>query len=160
VRLTPIGRVRGRHEEQEGAPIQPVYGDEGDAATVEIDPPYRAGLRDLEGFERIWLVAWLGDAKDFRPLVVPYRDTVERGLFSTRSPARPNPIGLSCVELRSVDIEAGLLEVGPTDLLDGTAVLDVKPYISGIDAFPDSRAGWFEASSSPRDRADDRFEGA
>ncbi|MHC4471085.1 MAG: tRNA (N6-threonylcarbamoyladenosine(37)-N6)-methyltransferase TrmO [Planctomycetota bacterium] len=160
MKSSPIGWIRSPRKTQEGAPVQPRYGDESDAAEIVIESAFRESLRDLEGFERIWVLTWLDRAKDYRPLVVPYRDTVERGLFATRSPSRPNPIGLSCVELLSVDREAGLVSVGATDLLDGTPVLDVKPYIPEIDAFPDARAGWFGDSTSNRGRADDRFEDA
>jgi tRNA-Thr(GGU) m(6)t(6)A37 methyltransferase TsaA len=155
--LRPIGRVRSSHVEQAGTPIQPAYGEGGETTIVEIDEPYRTALQDLDGFDRVWLITLLDRSKPFRTRVVPYRDTVERGLFATRAPGRPNPIGLSCMELRDVDIEAGVLTLGPGDLLDGTPVLDVKPYLPEVDAFPDARAGWFGASREARDKADDRF---
>jgi tRNA-Thr(GGU) m(6)t(6)A37 methyltransferase TsaA len=156
MKLTPIGRVRSPYESQAGTPIQPAVGR--GRARVEIDPPFREALRDLEGFDRIWLLTWLDRAREFRPLVVPYRDTVERGLFSTRAPARPNPIGLSLVTVESVDPRSGTVEIGPVDLLDGTPVLDIKPYVPRFDAFPDAAAGWHDESRTRRDRADDRFE--
>jgi tRNA (Thr-GGU) A37 N-methylase len=90
--------------------------------------------------------------------VVPYRDVVPRGLFATRAPSRPNPIGLSCLRLLSVDSGTGILILESGDLLDGTPVLDLKPYLPGVDAFPDARSGWFGASRSPREQADGRFE--
>jgi tRNA-Thr(GGU) m(6)t(6)A37 methyltransferase TsaA len=155
VKLEIIGRLRSAHERQEGTPIQPVYGEE--EAAVEIGPRWREALRDLEGFDRVWLLTHLDRAGEYRLRVVPYRDEVERGLFSTRAPARPSPIGLSCVRLLSVDQEAGILRIGPVDLLDGTPVLDVKPYLPEFDSFPDARAGWFDASGVDRDRADGRF---
>jgi tRNA-Thr(GGU) m(6)t(6)A37 methyltransferase TsaA len=156
LKLTIVGRVRSAYAEQRGTPIQPRYGDEG--AVVEIDEPYRAALADLSGFGRIWLLCWLDRAGDWRPRVVPYRDRVERGLFATRAPTRPNPIGLSAVEVRSVDVRAGVIAIGPVDLLDGTPVLDVKPYVPEFDAFPDAAAGWLEDSGTRREKADGRFE--
>jgi tRNA-Thr(GGU) m(6)t(6)A37 methyltransferase TsaA len=156
VRLTVIGRIRSGYGEQRGTPIQPRFGEAG--ARVEIEAPWRAALADLAGFARIWLVTWLDRAGPARPTVVPYRDTVERGLFATRAPTRPNPIGLSCVTVRSVDVSAGVIETGPVDLLDGTPVLDVKPYVPEFDAFPDAAAGWLDGPGSGRDRADGRFE--
>jgi len=156
VKLSPIGRVRSRFQNQAGTPIQPSVGE--GAGRVEIDPPYREALADLDGFDRIWLLTWLDRAGEFRPRVVPYRDDVERGLFSCRAPARPNPIGLSCVLLTRVDVESGTIETGPLDLLDGTPVLDLKPYVPRFDAFPDARAGWHDDAAGGRDVADDRFE--
>jgi tRNA-Thr(GGU) m(6)t(6)A37 methyltransferase TsaA len=155
--LTPIGTVRSSYREQAGTPIQPAYGEV--EAEIRIEEPFRAALADLEGFERIWVITWLDRAGSWRPRVVPYRDTVERGLFSTRAPSRPNPVGLSCVRLLSTDPDAGVVRVAAVDLLDGTPVLDLKPYLPAVDAFPDSRAGWFEASRERRREADGRFEG-
>ena len=155
--IQPIGRVRSAHTEQAGTPIQPAFGDDGETTTVEIDPPYRDGLVDLDGFGRVWILAWLDRAPAFRARVVPYRDTVERGLFATRAPCRPNPIGLSCVALRAVDVGRGLLTLGPSDLLDGTPVIDVKPYVPAADAFPDAARGWFGGRDEGTQRADDRF---
>lgn len=149
--------MRSGYTKQSGTPIQPALGDDADTTRVEIDPPYREALLDLAGFGRVWILAWLDRAPDFRSRVVPYRDTVERGLFATRAPCRPNPIGLSCVELRGVDLEHGVLALGSCDLLDGTPVIDVKPYVPAVDAFPDSVAGWWAGSEGGRRRADDRF---
>ena len=157
--LAPIGRIRSSHTGQAGTPIQPAFGDAGETTTVEIDPPFREALADLQGFGRVWILTWLDRAPDFRSRVVPYRDTVERGLFATRAPCRPNPIGLSCVELRDVDVERGVLTLGPSDLLDRTPVIDVKPYVPAADAFPDAAPGWFGDGEEGRQRADDRFAG-
>ena len=154
VTLNPIGVIHSPFREQAGTPIQPTKA-EGAHGTVELLPEYEAGLEDLAGFERIWLVYHLDRARPWRPRVVPYRDTVERGLFATRSPARPCPIGLSAVEL--VSVAGARLEVRGIDVLDGTPLLDLKPYVPDCDAYPDSRAGWWAESDSDRARADDRF---
>ncbi len=140
---------------QKGTPIQPHTG-QPDPAEIHIDPPWREGLSDLEGFDRIWLLVWLDRAKPCRLKVVPYRDNVPRGVFSTRAPSRPNPIGLSCVRLLAVEAEEGVLRVEAVDLLDGTPVLDIKPYVPEFDAFPGAAAGW-HSRGLRRDRADDRF---
>lgn len=87
--------------------------------------------------------------------VVPFRDDVRRGLFATRAPCRPNPIGLSCVRL--VDIKNNLLTISGVDILDGTPLLDIKPYVPQFDAFTPSRAGWLDGGCQERTRADRRF---
>ena len=86
---------------------------------------------------------------------MPFRDDVQRGLFATRAPCRPNPVGLSCV--RVLSIRENLLTVGGVDILDGTPLLDIKPYVPEFDAFGQSRAGWLEGGGNGQTRADDRF---
>jgi len=153
-RLTPIGSIRSPFQEPAGTPIQPAFAGEAEGI-VEVLPEYAEGLRDLDGFERIWLIYWLDRAPPPRLLVMPFRDDVHRGLFATRAPCRPNPIGLSCVRL--LGIERNLLTVGGVDILDGTPVLDIKPYVPQFDAFPQSRAGWLEKGGNNRTLADHRF---
>lgn len=107
------------------------------------EPGYELALQDLAGFERIWLVWWFHRNSTWRPRVMPPRGpAIRRGTFATRSPHRPNPIGLTCVRL--LGIEGRVLTVGPLDLMDGTPILDIKPYLPKVDAFPDSRAGWVD----------------
>jgi len=107
-------------------------------------PGIREALRDLDGMERIWLIWWFHRAESWRPLVLPPRGPSQRrGVFSTRSPHRPNPIGMTPARL--LGIEGLRLLLGPCDLLEGTPVLDIKPYVPAYDAFPESRAGWIEA---------------
>ena len=154
--LTPIGIIRSPYREIAGTPIQPVFAADAEGE-VEVFEAYAEGLRDLDGFERIWLVYAFHRAGPARLRLVPFRDTVERGVFATRAPCRPNAIGLSCVRLLSV---AGrVLRVAGVDVLDGTPLLDIKPYAPAFDAFPDSRAGWLDAGRAERTRADDRFAG-
>ncbi len=126
----------------------------GDA--VRIEPRFQAGLRDIEGFERIWLVYWLHQAPAPSLLVTPFLDSQERGIFATRAPARPSGIGLSAVRL--LRVEGNLLHVADVDMVSGTPLLDIKPYVPEFDCHPDSRAGWFDQSDSGRCLADDRFE--
>lgn len=101
---------------------------------------FEQGLEDLVGFERIWVVFWMHRALNWKPKVLPPRGGVKRGVFATRSPHRPNPLGLSCVELKGINGRE--LWIGRSDLLDGTPILDIKPYLSYADAFPESRQGW------------------
>ena len=116
---------------------------------------FEPALDDLEGFERIWLLYWFDRAGAFTPRIVPYRDTREHGLFATRAPCRPNPIGLSVVRLLGRDRTT--LRVSGIDVLDGTPLLDIKPYIPTFDAHPSSKSGWFDESLEDRQTADGRF---
>jgi tRNA (adenine37-N6)-methyltransferase len=152
--LTVIGTIHTPYRTAEGTPIQPRFG-EGIEARVTVIDEYVAALQDIEGFERLWLLYWLDRAGPFAPLVVPYRDDRPHGLFATRSPSRPNPIGLSVVRLLGRDENA--LRVADIDVLDGTPLLDIKPYVPKVDAHPDSRAGWFDANRVDRTIADGRF---
>ena len=97
-------------------------------------------LADLAGFSHIWAVFWFNYSRGWNHRVVPPRDRVPRGLFATRAPHRPSPVGISVLEL--VRIERRVLHVGAHDLLDGTPVLDIKPYVPYCDALPGARAGW------------------
>lgn len=152
--LHPIGIIRTPFKEAVGTPIQPVYG-EGVEGEVLLDESLERALADIDGFERLWLLYWMDRAGPFQPGVVPYRDTCERGLFATRAPCRPNPIGMSVVRLLSR--EGSRLRVADLDILDGTPLLDVKPYVPIFDARAGSRAGWFDGSAEDRQNADDRF---
>jgi tRNA-Thr(GGU) m(6)t(6)A37 methyltransferase TsaA len=129
----------------------------GDAAGfVEVLDEYLPGLRDLDGFERIWLVYWFHRAAGSDNLIVtPYLDTTPRGVFSTRAPSRPNPIGLSCVKL--LGIEYNIIRVQGVDVLDGTPVLDIKPYVPRFDCF-EGKAGWVDSATNDQTVADSRFE--
>jgi tRNA (adenine37-N6)-methyltransferase len=153
--LIEIGIIHSSYKEATGMPIQPVFA-EGTESSVEVCPQYAEGLCDLEGFERLWLIYWLHKASSARLRVVPFRDTTERGIFATRAPCRPNAIGLSCVRLLSVS--RNVLTIAGVDILDGTPLLDIKPYVPKFDAFTNSRAGWCDqAPPSARTHADDRF---
>jgi tRNA-Thr(GGU) m(6)t(6)A37 methyltransferase TsaA len=152
--FTPIGVIHTPFREAAGTPIQPVCAG-GARGSVEVYSSYTDGLRDLDGFERIWLIYRFDRAGATRLRVVPFRDTAERGVFATRAPCRPNGIGMSCVRLLSVD--GSVLTVDGVDMLDGTPLLDIKPYVPEFDAFPDSLAGWVGASASTQTHADNRF---
>ena len=145
----PIAWVRSPYARRIDAPHQAtvVAGTEtGDAAEARIefaaDFPV-AAFRDLAGFERIWLLFVFHRSEGWKPEVRPPRGGGKRSVLATRSPHRPNAIGLSAVELIGVDERA--LRVRGMDLLDGTPILDIKPYVPYADAFPDARAGWIDA---------------
>jgi tRNA-Thr(GGU) m(6)t(6)A37 methyltransferase TsaA len=137
----PIGYVRAEHTVAEKTPIQPVYA-MGCRGRVELRAAYARGLRDLEGFSHIYLIYHFHRAKPLELLVTPYLQDVKRGVFATRAPCRPNPIGISIVRLRG--IEGSVLLVDDLDVLDGTPVLDIKPYVSRFDRTEGTRDGWHE----------------
>ena len=143
--LTPIGIVRTPYNEKYHAPRQPTAGNETVIGTIELfaHKNYEQCLDDLDGFEYIWILFWFHKNTDWRPKVLPPRGgRTKRGLFATRSPHRPNPIGLSLCKL--VDVKGRFLRIENPDLLDGTPILDIKPYIPYAEAFPDAEIGWLE----------------
>lgn len=154
VSLRVIGRIRTPYVQAKGTPIQAAYAD-GAEGRVVVDERYAAALDDLGGFERLWLIYHFDRSAPFKPRVVPYRDTVEHGLFATRSPCRPNAIGLSVVRL--LERDGCTLRVADVDMLDETPLLDIKPYVPDFDAYPSSKAGWFETHGQDRRVADGRF---
>jgi tRNA-Thr(GGU) m(6)t(6)A37 methyltransferase TsaA len=143
--LKPIGFVRSGKGEKFEARHQPLESEPEVHRLEWTDPAaMREAVRDLDGFSRIWLVWWFHRNRTWRPLVLPPRGTAQRrGVLATRSPHRPNPLGLTAVRL--LGVEPGRLLLGAIDLVDGTPVFDVKPYIPKYDAFPDERSGWMEA---------------
>jgi tRNA-Thr(GGU) m(6)t(6)A37 methyltransferase TsaA len=153
-RVHSIGVIHSEFKEAVGTPIQPTYAEQA-AGQVVIAERYADALEDIEGFERLWLIYWMDRAGGFQARVTPYRDTRAHGLFATRAPCRPNPIGLSAVRL--VRREGCILQVAEVDILDGTPLLDIKPYVPEFDAQPRSRAGWLEDSGEGRRLADARF---
>ena len=154
IRFSPIGVIRSPHVSVAGTPIQPAFAEQVEG-TVVLDEDLEPALADIDGFERIWLVYWLDRAAPFRPRVVPFRDVRERGLFATRAPCRPNAVGLSVVRL--LGRKRNVLRVRGLDILDGTPLLDIKPYVPQFDAHPGSAAGWFDERAEDRHVADDRF---
>lgn len=138
--LHPVGFARTPHAEKADAPRQPAAA-RGVRGTIEILPAYRDGLRDLEGFDTIFVVFGFDRAPPSRSLTVqPPRSPKKRGVFATRSPHRPNPIGISVLRLASID--GTTLHVLDVDLLDETPIYDIKPYLAYTDALPDASAGW------------------
>ncbi|MGE5314698.1 MAG: tRNA (N6-threonylcarbamoyladenosine(37)-N6)-methyltransferase TrmO [Acidobacteriota bacterium] len=153
VTLEPIGVIRTPYREKYDAPRQPgaerPEGAKPAKGVIKLQRGhnFEQALDDLSGFERIWVISWFDRNPDWKPKVLPPRGgRTKRGVFATRSPHRPNPIGISVCRLLSVK---GLsVTVADPDLLDKTPILDLKPYIPYADAFPDSRIGWLEASAA------------
>ncbi len=155
IRLTPIGVIHTPFRAAAGTPIQPRRA-KGVKGTVEVFERFLEGLKDLQGFERVWLLYWFHRASQAQLRVVPYLDDRERGLFATRAPCRPNPIGISAVRL--LGVEGNLLSVADVDILDGTPLLDIKPYAPEFDCFKVTRCGWLGKAARRRHVADSRFE--
>ena len=153
--LIPIGVVHSAFKQATGTPIQPCRA--GDSpGYVTLLPEFVAGLEDLADFDRIWLIYWFHRAAVAKMSVVPYRDTVEHGLFATRAPARPNALGISCVRL--LNIEGCILRLAEVDILDGTPLLDIKPYVPQYDNYPVQHCGWLDTVPDKPVVADARFE--
>ncbi len=149
ITFRPIGWVHSPYARRFGTPQQASAIDSDAEAVLRLDPELipELALRDLVGIERIWVLSLLDRSGTWGPLVRPPRGArSKRSLFATRSPDRPNPIGLSAVRL--VRVEKTDLHVRGVDLLDGTPILDIKPYVPYADAFPTSRAGWIDDLSS------------
>lgn len=138
----PIGIIHTEHQIAKQTPIQPVFA-QACQGWIEMRPEYLDGLKDLQGFSHLHLIYHLHGAGAPRMRVTPFMDTEERGLFATRHPCRPNPIGLSLVELLAV--EGIILRLKDVDILDGTPLLDIKPYVPRFDQRLDARGGWTEA---------------
>ncbi len=153
--LRAIGLIRTPFLHSDGTPIQSAVSG-GAEGSAELFPEFAAGLRDLEGFERLWLIYLLDRAVSAQLVTTPYLDRQQHGIFATRAPARPNPIGLSAVRLLGVDHNR--LLVADVDMLDHTPLLDIKPYVPAFDVFPVSRVGWYSGKPIDGARADGRFE--
>jgi tRNA-Thr(GGU) m(6)t(6)A37 methyltransferase TsaA len=143
IALSVIGHARTPWRRREDAPHQPSAAADA-VGTIEIAEPYRAALADLGTFTRVWLLFAFDRSRGWAATVKPPRGGPRRGVLATRAPNRPSPIGLTCVALTGVDAAAGVLSVTGIDLLDGTPILDVKPYLPFVDAFPDAGHGWLE----------------
>lgn len=152
--MQPIGFVRSPFQSLQGMPIQTVAAAHAEG-WLDVLPAFQPGLRDIDGFEYLILLTRLHQAAE-QLEVVPFMDTVRRGVFATRAPARPNRIGLSIVKLLRVC--GGQLHFQGNDMLDGTPVLDIKPYVPALDVRQTERIGWFEQGLQrlPTARSDER----
>lgn len=150
----PIGYVRTPFSAAAGMPIQSVRSNDADG-TVELFPEFADGLRDLEGFDRVWLIYFFHRAAAPKMMVRPFLDTTERGVFATRAPVRPNAIGVSVVRL--LGIVGACLQIAEVDMIDGTPLLDIKPYVPEFDSFSPERIGWYRTALASNAIADDRF---
>ncbi len=155
--INPIGIIHSPYKSIEDMPIQPKGASEV-AGQVIVDEKYLDGLQDLDGFSHIYLLYSFHEAIRTEMSVVPFMDKQTRGVFATRSPLRPNHIGISIVNLTRV--EDNKVFVKGIDILDGTPLLDIKPYIEKFDAVKDSVSGWLQASDKEirKKRSDKRFE--
>jgi len=141
IKYRPIGVVHSPFKEPKGTPIQPLGG-KGIDGTVEVFPEYAEGLNDVEGFSHIILIYHFHLSKGLSLKVKPYMENELRGVFATRAPSRPNPIGISVVRLRRV--EKTILHVRDVDFVDGTPLLDIKPYVPEFDVREVNKTGWLE----------------
>jgi tRNA-Thr(GGU) m(6)t(6)A37 methyltransferase TsaA len=135
----PIGIIHTPFNTPQGTPIQPA-GARGTAGSIEIFPEFTPGLSDLNGFSHIYIIYHFHLSRKFTLKVKPFLDDQKRGLFATRAPSRPNPIGLSVVRL--IDVTDGRLEILDVDVVDGTPLLDIKPYVPEFDVHQVERIGW------------------
>ena len=145
ITLNPIGFLQSDLKQRYETPRQGVLAKES-SAIIHLNPKqnFEQAVKDLEGFERIWLIYQFHLNKSWKPLVTPPRHTRSKvGVFATRAPYRPNHIGLSCVKLVKVD---GLkIHISESDILDGSPILDIKPYLPYSDSFPDVKTGWVKS---------------
>jgi len=156
IKFIPIGTIHSPFDTIEGMPIQPT-GAEGIRGRIEIKPDYIEGLKDLDGFSHIILIYHFHRSRGYSLKVVPFMDDVPRGVFATRAPKRPNAIGLSIVRL--LEVEKGTLLIENVDVLDGTPLLDIKPYFPDLDHPAAGKTGWLSGKSrrAQKARSDRRF---
>ncbi len=142
--MQAIGVVHSSYRERFATPRQPVLG-EAQPAEIQLNAGlnFHQALQDLDGFSHIWVIYWMHLNKGWNPTVTPPRGPkIRRGLFATRAPHRPNSIGLSAVRLKK--IEGRILHIEGHDMLDGTPVLDIKPYLPYADAIANASSGWLD----------------
>lgn len=156
VTFRPIGVVRSPFSATEGMPIQ-ASAATGVRGRIELDPEFVEGLADIDGFSHLVLLYHLHRITVPHLTAMPFLDVATHGIFATRSPARPNPIGLSTVRLLAVD--GATLVIEDVDILDGTPLLDIKPYVPAFDDRTNAEIGWFagRTDAAGTTRADDRF---
>jgi len=139
-RIKPIGVIHSPFNDRKEVPIQPRFSR--DKGEVELFDEYSEGLKDIEGFSHIILVYFFHKSQDYSLLVRPYLDNKEKGVFATRFPERPNHIGISVVKL--LEKKENTLIVGGIDVIDGTPLLDIKPYVPPFDNTKTVKIGWLE----------------
>ncbi len=152
----PIGIIHSPFKSKEGVPIQSIYGKDVEGS-IEIFPEYVEGLKDLDGFSHLILIYHFHLSSGYELVVKPFLDDEMHGVFATRAPRRPNPIGISIVRLKG--IEGSTIRICDVDVVDGTPLLDIKPYVPEFDNRTDVKIGWFERGlrKSKRRVSDGRF---
>ena len=154
IHYNPIGIIHTPFKTTQGMPVQAARA-KGIKGTIEIKHEYIDGLKDLDGFSHIILLFHLHLSKGYSLQVIPFFDDHPRGLFATRAPKRPNPIGLSIVALKKVS--NNILEIEDVDMLDGTPLLDIKPYTPEFDNRGTVQTGWLANAKSKNVKSDKRF---
>ena len=144
IQYRPIGIIHSPFKDRSGMPIQPL-GAKGISGTIDLDAEYADGLNDLQGFSHIILIYDFHKSEGYSLQVKPFLDDTPRGLFATRAPRRPNSIGISVVQLEK--IEGTTIHISNVDILDGTPLLDIKPYVPNFDGAENIRTGWLEDKS-------------
>lgn len=152
----PIGIIHTPFKDIKDMPIQ-TKGGKGINGTIRIKPLFAEGLKDIEGFSHIILIYHFHRSTGYSLMVKPFLDDELRGVFATRAPKRPNSIGISVVKLKKV--EGRILHIEDVDIVDGTPLLDIKPYIPDVDVFQAKRIGWLSRKTEGfrKTKADDRF---
>lgn len=156
IRYKPIGVIYSPFKEPKGVPIQPAAA-KGVKGKVVVFEEYTDGLKDIDGFSHIILIYHFHLSKGYSLTVKPFLDDEMHGVFATRAPRRPNPIGLSVVRL--IKAERNTLHIEDVDIVDGTPLLDIKPYVPEFDARKTDRIGWIAKNihKLPKLKADERF---
>jgi tRNA (adenine37-N6)-methyltransferase len=154
--FTPIGIIHTPFTEPQGVPVQ-AQGGKNIRGSVEVYEQFAAGLKDLDGFSHIVLLYHFHLNQDYSLEVRPFLDEEPRGLFATRAPKRPNPIGISVVRL--IEIKGNILLIEDVDMINGTPLLDIKPYVPAFDVRENVQTGWLEGKGDLifKTRADGRF---
>jgi len=156
IQVTPIGVTHTTYHEHGETPIQGAFKPEG-TGWVEVFPEYREGLKDIEGFSHLFLIYLFHRTSEVKLVAAPFLETTPHGIFAIRGPMRPNHLGLSVVRLERV--EGHRLDIAEVDMLDGTPLLDIKPYVSHFDRRDNVRCGWvdkqFEDGVPPHARRKD-----
>lgn len=138
IKLKQIGVIHSPFKSMRGIPIQPFRSEE--TGEVEVFEEYAQGLKDIEGFSHVIIIYWFHKAKPFRLVAKPFLDNEKHGIFAIRHSDRPNPIGMSTVKL--IEIKQNTLKVANIDVLDGTPLLDIKPYVPLFDEAKGAKTGW------------------
>jgi tRNA-Thr(GGU) m(6)t(6)A37 methyltransferase TsaA len=154
--LTPIGIIHSTHHDANRTPIQPACAP-GSAGRIEVFEAYAEGLADIEGFSHLHILYWLDRAAPASLTVMPFLEDVFHGIFATRAPMRPNPLGLSVVRL--LERRGRVLLVEDLDVLDGTPLLDIKPYVERFDVRQGTRGGWTDGVDAETFRRRGRRDG-
>jgi tRNA (adenine37-N6)-methyltransferase len=156
MKIEPIGIIHTPFEISEGMPIQS-KGGSGIRGTIIVKDEYVAGLKDLDGFSHIYLIYWFHQSEGYALKTKPFLDDQPRGVFATRAPRRPNPIGLSVVKL--IGIQGAEISIEGVDMLDQTPLLDIKPYIPEFDVFEAVKTGWIASKTKDIQsvKSDNRF---